>query len=141
MLALTAIAMFWLGAASSSGANYNDFKIIVHPRNPATSVSRPFLKDVFMRRATRWSNGDAVRPIDLPPVLPVRNRFTIEVLDKTPAQLRSYWLQRIFSGTNIPPPEASSTSAAISYVVANEGAVAYIPADVNAGPAKIIPIR
>jgi hypothetical protein len=138
---LVALAITWLGVAGTSGARSDEFKIIVHPHNPVTSISRAFLHDAFMKRTTRWSHGDAIRPVDLPQVLPVRYRFTTEVLDKTPAQLRSYWLQRIFSGTDVPPPEVNSTSAAIAYVVANEGAVTYLPADADPGHAKVIPVR
>jgi hypothetical protein len=136
-----ALVICSLGVASSSVANYNDIKIIVNRRNPATSVSRTFLSEVFMKRTGYWNHGAAARPIDLANAVAARDRFTIEVLNKTPAQLRSYWLQRIFSGTDTPPPQAPSPEAAIAYVAANPGALAYLPANVDPGPAKVIPIQ
>lgn len=135
------LVMLWLVVANSSVASRESIKIIVNRSNPLTSIDRTFLRDVFMKRTSRWSTGEVVRPINLPKALPARDRFTIEVLNKTPAQLRSYWIQRIFSGTDIPPPEADSMSAAIAYVAANPGAVTYLPADADPGSTKVIPIQ
>jgi hypothetical protein len=135
------LVILWGGIAGSSLASQVGLKIIVNRRNPAASIDRAFLRDVYMKRASRWSHGDAVRPIDLARPQPVRDRFAIELLEKTPAQLRSYWVQRIFSGTGTPPPEAQSPAAAIAYVAGNPGAVAYLPADVDPGAAKVIPVQ
>ena len=63
------------------------------------------------------------------------------MIRKTPSQLRTYWNQQIFSGKGVPPPEADSVASAIQYVLANKGAIAYIPADADAGKAKVIGIR
>jgi ABC-type phosphate transport system substrate-binding protein len=141
LLSSVALALIGIAVASSSLADREGIKIVVNRRNPVASVDRAFLRDVFLKRASRWGNGDSVRPIDLPKALPVRDRFTIDVLNKTPAQLRSYWSQRIFSGTDIPPPEAESLTAAIAYVTANPGAVTYLPADADAGNTKVIPFQ
>ncbi len=130
--------MIWFGLASPSSAGVNDFKIIVHPANPITVVGREFLRSAFLKKATHWSDGKRIRPIDLARALRIRDLFTQEVLGRTPTQLKSYWSQRIFSGTGVPPPEASSVAAAVAYVVANPGAVAYLPVDADPGQTKVI---
>ena len=71
----------------------------------------------------------------------MREAFTRDVLKKTPAQLKTYWSQQIFSGKGVPPPEASSIDEAIAYVLANPGAVGYIPDDVDPKGAKVIEVR
>jgi hypothetical protein len=63
------------------------------------------------------------------------------VLRKTPAQLRSYWTQRIFSGTGVPPPEAETPTAALAFVLANPGAVAYVPSTLDTGRARVVKAR
>jgi hypothetical protein len=131
----------WFAITGASSASNDDFKIIVNRSNPAAEVTRRFVRDAFTRRTIRWRDGEAIRPIDLPKELPARDRFTKEVLGKTPASLSAYWLQRVFSGTDIPPPEAASPAEAIAYVVANPGAISYLPADVNPGEAKVIELR
>jgi hypothetical protein len=60
---------------------------------------------------------------------------------KTPAQLKSYWNQQIFSGKGVPPPEADTASAVISYVLAHKGAVGYLPANVEARGVKVVKVK
>jgi hypothetical protein len=135
------LAVSWLTITGSSVARSDAFKIIVNRNNPASAVTRSFLREVFLKKTIRWSHGEAVRPIDLPANLPARDRFTTDVLNKTPAALRAHWLQCIFSGTGMPPPEADSPSSAIAYVIANRGAVSYLPLDVDPGSAKVIELQ
>ena len=144
-IAVCALAVVLTGLvlipASSSAATRQEFIVIVQRSNPITEVDHEFLRAVFLRKAVRWSTGEAIRPIDLPKGVVTRERFTRDVLGKTPAQIRNFWVQRIFSGTDIPPPEAASTAAAIAYVLANPGAVTYVPADAAIGDTKVITLR
>jgi ABC-type phosphate transport system substrate-binding protein len=132
--------MFWLGLAQASVARNDDFKVIVNPSNPLSVVDRGFLRDAFLKKATNWPDGKAVRPIDLSETQ-IREHFIIQVLKKTPAQLRSYWTQRIFTGLGVPPPEADTAQEAIRYVLTNRGAVAYLPINVDPGAAKVVTIE
>jgi ABC-type phosphate transport system substrate-binding protein len=115
------------------------FQVIVHPDNPVSDVDRALLRDAFLKRATEWSNGDTIRPIDLTRRFPVRDRFTRDVLKKTPSQLKSYWNQQIFSGKGVPPPEADAVADVIAYVLDHLGGVGYVPASADVGDAK--PVR
>lgn len=135
------LVMAWLAVASSSIASDAGFVIIVHPDNPVSSVDADFVRDAFLKKATRWSHGPKIRPIDLAGDLRAHDRFTHDVLKKTPAQLRAYWVQRIFSGTDVPPPAADSPANVISYVMSNPGTLGYLPSGVSPGRAKIVSIR
>jgi len=132
------LATLWLGQVAVRAQRNDVFRVIVHPQNPVTSVERAFLRDAFLKKATNWPHGNAIRPIDLANKLPVREQFILDVLKKTPAQLRSYWTQRIFSGLDVPPPEADSAEAAVRYVLGNSGAVAYLPEGTDPKGAKVI---
>jgi ABC-type phosphate transport system substrate-binding protein len=125
-------------AARPVHAGGDGFKVIVHPENPVREVDRAFLRRAYLKKATDW-NGETVRPIDLKH--PVRDRFTSGVIGKTPAQLRSYWNQQIFSGKGVPPPEADSAEAVVAYVVAHRGAVGYLPASADIGKARVVTVR
>ncbi|MBX3160445.1 MAG: hypothetical protein KF773_31055 [Deltaproteobacteria bacterium] len=116
------------------------FKVIVHPDNPARELERGFLRSAFLKKSTEW-HGETVRPIDLATRFTVRDRFTTDVIGKTRAQLRSYWNQQIFSGKGVPPPEGESAAAVIAYVLAHRGAVGYLPASVDPGKARVVPVR
>jgi hypothetical protein len=113
----------------------------VNPKNPITAIDRGFLREAYLRRATDWTTGEPIRPIDLANRFAVRERFAIDVLRKTPAQLKRYWNQQIFSGKGVPPPEAESPAAAVAYVLGNPGALAYVPADADTGRAKVIGVK
>jgi ABC-type phosphate transport system substrate-binding protein len=143
-LALLLLASLWLGlwqsATAARAASAEEFKVIVHPQNPLAVVDREFLRDAFLKKATNWPDGHTIRPIDLAGKLPARERFLELVLRKTSSQLRSYWTQRIFSGLDVPPPEADSAEAAIRYVLHNPGAVAYVPASVDTDGAKVVQV-
>ena len=139
----TVVAAFALalGLASTGRAAESGFKVIVHPENPVTSVDREFLRNAFLKKASGWSTGETIRPVDLASRYPARDQFTHQILRKTPAQLRSYWNQQIFSGKGVPPPEATTPRQAIEYVLAHPGAVGYLPADVDPRGAKVIEVR
>jgi hypothetical protein len=121
-------------------ADDDGFKIIVHPESSITQIDRTTLRNAFLKKTTSWASGKTIRPIGLTPKFPARSRFVSEVLKKTTAQLKSYWNQQIFSGKGVPPPEKDVPSV-IAYVLANQGAVAFVPASVDAGKAKVIPIK
>lgn len=124
-----------------SAANDVQYKVIVHPDNPVTSVTQAFLRNAFLKKSREWKSREAIRPVDLASKFPERARFTEVVLKKTPAQLKNYWNQQIFSGKGVPPPETDSPRAAVAYVLANPGAVAYVPVDVDVGGAKVVPVK
>ncbi len=142
LLALLVVLAHGVVAPGASSANGDDgYKVIVHPSNPATTISRDQLRRAYLKKTTSWSDGTTIRPVDLPTKVSARDRFTREVVKKTPAQLRAYWNAQIFSGKGVPPPEARSASAAITYVLANPGALAYVPSDVEIGDAKVLAVK
>jgi ABC-type phosphate transport system substrate-binding protein len=140
ILRLLTLALVLAGLATTSIASEQHFKIIVHPDNPSDSVSRDFLRDAFLKKETEW-HGETLRPIDLSSKHALREHFTTEVIRKSPAQLRTYWAQQVFSGKGVPPPAVESPAAVVAYVVAHPGAVGYLPADADPGKAKVISIR
>ncbi len=117
------------------------FKVIVHPDNPVTSIDRDHLRNAFLKKAPTWSSGETIRPVDLSTKFPVREQFTRKVLKKTPAQLKAYWNQRIFSGKGVPPPSVDSAADVIEYVLAHPGAVGYLPINVDPGNAKVVGVE
>jgi hypothetical protein len=108
------------------------FQVIVHPSNPAASVDRQFLLEVFLRKRTRWPNEQPVRPVDLPTDSPTRERFSNEALGRSLSAVKAYWLQVIFSGHGVPPPELDSDEQVVRFVARTAGAIGYV-----SGTAKI----
>ena len=130
-----------LGISSApTSAGSDSYKVIVNPSNPVKVLDRDFLRDVYLKKAIDWNQGESIRPIDLSVRFSVRDRFRDEVIRKTSSQLKSYWNQQIFSGKGVPPPESDSTAEVIAYVLANPGGIGYLPANVDPGGAKVIGI-
>lgn len=119
----------------------SEYRVVVHPDNPAREINRAFVRGAFLKKTVTWGDGETIRPVDLGKMFAARQRFAREVLNKTPAQLRAYWSQQIFSGKGVPPPEADTTSSVIAYVLANKGAVGYLPRDADLRGAKVVRVK
>jgi ABC-type phosphate transport system substrate-binding protein len=120
--------------------NQVELVIIAHPDTPSTKISRERLQSVYLKRVRAWSDGTTVRPVDLADRT-IRDRFAQAILGKSPAQLRSYWTQQIFSGKAVPPEVLKSSEAVVAFVVANPGAIAYVPANTPVRKAKLLSIE
>jgi len=138
---MAVLVLAWFGLSSTSLAQDTQYRIIVHPSNAVTGVGRGFLRDAYLKKQTEWGHGEPLRPVNLSSKFTVHDQFTREVLQKTPAQLRSYWNQQIFSGKGVPPLEVNTTADVIAYVLANPGAIGYLPGDVDPGGARSIEVR
>lgn len=135
---LTAAALFGFapGGVSSAHAGDPDFRVIVNANNTVSGVEREFAADVFLKKVTRWSGGDATKPVDLRSDNPVRRRFSENVLKRSVGAVRSYWQQRIFSGRDVPPPELETDEAVVAYVARYPGAIGYV-----SGSTKLTGVR
>jgi ABC-type phosphate transport system substrate-binding protein len=112
------------------------FHVVVHPKNPSAALGQTFLQDAFLKKVTRWPNGKAIRPADLPAASTVRGSFSQRVLRRSVGAVRAYWQQKIFGGHDVPPPELASDEAVVAHVLKNEGAIGYV-----SGSAKLQGVR
>ncbi len=135
------LALVVMSPGHASTATTGESKVIAYPETAGDSVDRDFIRDAYLKKSTEWSNGDTIHPIDLASKFQQRDRFTEQVIRKTPAQLRTYWNQQIFSGKGVPPPEADAVGDVIEYVVSTKGAIGYVPVDVDTGKAKVLRLR
>jgi hypothetical protein len=118
-----------------------DFRVIVHPDNPASGFSRDFLTDAFLKRTTRWADGETLRPVDQRSTSAVRQRFSDSVLRRSIAAVKNYWQQRIFSGRDLPPPELDSDDAVVGYVMSHRGALGYVSGAAKLDKAKPVAVQ
>jgi ABC-type phosphate transport system substrate-binding protein len=136
------VAVAAASARVTVAASQPELKIIVHPHNPVMRIERDRLRNIYLKKVVAWpGTGDTIRPIDLSPKLAARDLFTRKVLKKTPAQLKAYWNQQIFSGKGVPPPQVDRAQDAVAFVLANPSAIAYVPAQVDHGDAKVIEVE
>jgi ABC-type phosphate transport system substrate-binding protein len=139
LLALGAGVLLHRGTASAEAVP--DFRVIVHPDNPNTNLSREALTEYFLKRTTRWGDGETIHPVDQRSDSFVRRRFSETVLERSVAAVKSYWQQRIFSGRELPPPELESDDAVVSYVMKHRGAVGYVSGAAKLAQAKPVQVQ
>jgi ABC-type phosphate transport system substrate-binding protein len=126
-----------IGRAASAG-EARDFLLIVNPANSLREAPREQVADAFLKKLTRWPDGERIRPVDLRTDNGVRWRFSERVLMRSVGAVRSYWQQRIFSGRDVPPPEVDSDASVIAFVAKVPGAVGYVSAGAKlAGVAEL----
>jgi ABC-type phosphate transport system substrate-binding protein len=136
-----AIILVAMAAATATGQDAG-FKVIVNATNPASSVPRKEVADIFLKVVTKWPKGVAALPVDQSYTSPIRKRFSKEVLRRTPLSIQSYWQQLIFSGRETPPAVKLTDPEVIAFVEENEGAVGYVSDGAVLGPkAKAVELR
>jgi ABC-type phosphate transport system substrate-binding protein len=118
-----------------------EFRLVVNQTNPVTSVERRFLEDAYLKKVTRWSTGQLIRPVDLTPGSAARAQFSQEILRRSVAAVKSYWQQLIFSGRDVPPPEFDTEEQVVRYVINHDGAVGYVSGGASANGTKILTVR
>lgn len=136
LLALAAALALPLAAVAEE-----EVAVIVHPSNPAASISRREATRYFLRQATDWPNGQRARPVDQAQGSGVRAAFTVKVLGRSVADMDTFWSQAFYSGRAVPPPVKSDDAAVVEYVRANPGAIGYVSATTATEGVKRLPIR
>jgi ABC-type phosphate transport system substrate-binding protein len=110
-----------------------DFAVVVNASNPVSSLSKDEVAKLFLKKTVSWKSGQSAAPVELPATAKVRESFAREVLNKSVAQVRSYWQQQIFSGRDVPPPEKPTEDDVLAYVRANPNAIGYVSRTANIG--------
>ncbi len=130
-----------LALSPSAIAEPPPYVVIVHPSHANPSYERKFIEVAFLKKVTRWPNGYGIRPVDLAPDSPVRERFSQDVLRRSVEEVRAYWQQILFSRGDVPPPELASEDDVVKHVLKHPGAIGYVSGSANIGAAKIVRLR
>jgi ABC-type phosphate transport system substrate-binding protein len=118
------------------------YKLIVNAANTVTTLSHDDVSRIFLKKTTKWPNGQPVSPVDLPTTAASRRAFSKGILGREPNEIGAYWNQVIFSGRALPPPTKSSDSEVLSYVRDNPNAIGYVAWDAKIGESiKVVTLR
>ena len=85
-------------ASPASSQGVQGFKVIVHASNPISSMTSSEISNLFLKRVTRWRNGQGVVPVDLSANSAVRDDFSDAVHGRDASAVKAYWTRQIFSG-------------------------------------------
>jgi ABC-type phosphate transport system substrate-binding protein len=131
----------WLSSAGELSAAEQGFVVIVRRDEQGPVLDRAFVAEAFLKKRTRWPNGEVIRPVDQRRDSNVRHQFSQNVLKRSVEAVRNYWQQRIFSGRDVPPPEVDSDAAVIHYVRENPGAIGYVTTAVDGDGIRVVTLR
>jgi ABC-type phosphate transport system substrate-binding protein len=129
--------------APSSRAEAQKYVIVVNPSNPIKRLNKAQLSKIYLGKLQGWDiNGriEPVVPLDLKAGSPLREKFTQEVLRKSPAEAEAYWRQEIYAGRSFPPLEQSEPEA-IAQVRSAVGGIAYVSAGADLKGVKVVSVQ
>ena len=113
--------------ACASAAAGDELVIIVASDASNLSVTRPLLRDIYLKKILMDDNGRPFIPVNLPPENPLRRSLAETLFNKSAQQLQDYWNQRYFQGV-APPYVVRSQEAVLQFVAKTPGAIGYIAA-------------
>lgn len=128
-------------ASSASEPEGPRFTVIVHADNDSARDNPRFLANAFLKKVTRWPNGELIRPVDLAADVATRRAFSQQILNRSVPSVKSYWQQFIFTGRGVPPPELAGDDEVLDYVRTHLGAVGYVSASVRLSGVRALVTR
>jgi ABC-type phosphate transport system substrate-binding protein len=131
-------ALVVLVALAAHGAA---FKVVVNSGIRIESMPKKSVSDLFMKRMTKWENGQAVVAVDQAEAATVRDEFSRSVHGKPTAAVKSYWNQQIFSGREVPPVEKQTDAEVLKFVRSTAGAVGYVSENAPTEGVRVIQVQ
>lgn len=119
-------------------AGTEDLVVIAHKATSIAVASRDDLRPVFQTKTTKWPDGSAVKPFNLPDGSPQRVEFDQAVLGLDADRAARYWIDRKIRGGERPPTTAPSAALMLRLVAATPGGVGYVPASLVNDTVKVV---
>ncbi len=140
VLSILGLALLSLGHWTLMAQEQPTFKVITHPENPVTSLSKTEVSKILLKKVSKWDDGQRVRAVDQGGKGSVREVFTKEIHGRSLSSIKRFWQRQVFSGTDVPPPELASDGEVLEYVRKTEGAIGYVSTDASEDGVKVIDV-
>lgn len=127
-------------AVALSGYAHADVVIVVNPDNKIAALTLNQVRDIFLGQSTEFPNGDLAIPADLPDS-PARDAFYLKYAEKSPQQMRAYWLKVLYTGKGVPPQKTPTVEALKKLITKNQGVIGYIEQKDVDNTVKVVPIQ
>jgi ABC-type phosphate transport system substrate-binding protein len=123
---LTSLTLAAALAASTLGAQEAVYKVIVNSANPATSLKRELVAQLFMSRKLSWSHGPSVDAVDQSMTSPTREAFSREILGMPALGVQNHWRKRLLETREYPPLVKINDAEVIAHVAKSQGGIGYV---------------
>lgn len=99
--------------------------IIVHPRNPVTSLPLESLRRLYLGQTASFPSGGSATLVETPQL---REQFYQVALGMSSDRFRRHWIAVVFAGEAVTPPRVvGDADEVIAYVAAHPEAIAFVP--------------
>ncbi len=103
--------------------------VIAHPDTQIGTVSKGRLRQIYLNRSKKWSDGGRIH-LTILANTPTTVIFMDKYLGKSCTQFDRYWKRQLFSGKGIPPEYFSSLKDLLDYIRNTKGAIGFIDSDI-----------
>lgn len=117
--------LFFVGIQSASSAS-GELAIIVNASNQADAISVEQVASIFLGKTRSLPDGTKVIPIDQFEGEKPRAEFYSKVVQKSQAQLNSYWSRLIFTGKGQPPFAVTGDTEVLEFIASNPNMIGYV---------------
>jgi len=120
-------------------AQEGSYKVIAHPDVEESALSRSQVSSLLLKKSNRWPDSNQqAKPIDLDSSSSVREAFSQDIHRRSISNIKNYWQRQIFSGRDLPPPEAKSDAEVLRYVQDTPGAIGYVSSSASTSGVKVL---
>lgn len=117
------LVMAPVGQTVAAEADPEELVLLVNPESGIKSLSRTEVVNLYMGRFRQLPSGTTALPVDL---IDARAEFYQLLVNKTLAEINSYWARLVFSGRASPPRQAQDVAEVLDIVANNKGAIGYL---------------
>ena len=104
-----------------------DIAVVISSKCTVDSLSEQEVKRIFLAKTYRI-NGKKVKVVELKNAV-YKSRFYKNVVNKSMDELRSYWVNLVFTGRAKPPTQLLSVEKLVSKINENSLVITYLSAD------------
>jgi ABC-type phosphate transport system substrate-binding protein len=123
---LASIVFFILALGVADAGEPASVVVVVNPASGIDKLSRDEVIDIFLGRYRKLPTGRVALPIDISNPNEERAVFYKLLVNKSPAEISSYWARLVFSGKTSPPFQVPDAQTAVEIVESNPNAIAYV---------------
>lgn len=97
--------------------------------NMTEELDKKAITRIFLGKTNNFPSGAPALAVDLKAGNPTRKIFEKKVLNKSEAQLKSYWAKQIFTAQGTPPKSTDNIKKLLILVSKNPNVITYVPVD------------
>ena len=101
-------------------------KIVGNAGTTPESISKKDLARIFLKKRSKWTDGQAAEPVGQKRAPELRQRFSEEILGMSLDMVEPHWQAQVFSGRGTPPRTLAGDADVVDFVRRNPGAVGYV---------------